>query len=379
VPRVLVINAYPLDWRLQEVREGLRPDQELYGVNHFAEGDYEVELMPQEQHRVLRTVSAALRHRRFPLPVGDLWQQLAAWRRAADGADLIYAASQSEAHALGYLRAAGLLKIPLVVVAHHPPAYYRGSALHEPLLRRSLRGCDAVPCLNTATTRAVNTLAPRRPHPRAKTLPWGPDARFFTPAGTPGDLFVSAGQAGRDFATFAAAATAVGVPAHIVTLTRTAPQGVAGDAGGGVAPGVTECAPGVKLELRRPDDWMTHVELRSLYRRARAVAIPLERTAYLAGLTSLMDALAMGLPVVMTRTPFIDLDLEAEGIGLWVDAGDVHGWRAALERLRDDPDGAAAMGARGRALVDGGLDSRHFADEIMAVFDRLLGRRPCAR
>lgn len=373
MPRVLVINAYPLDWRLQEVREGLRPDQELYGVNHFAEGDYEVELMPQEQRRVLRTVSAALRHRRFPLPVGDLWQQLAAWRRAADGADLIYAASQSEAHALGYLRAAGLLKIPLVVVAHHPPAYYRGSALQAPLLRWSLRGCDAVPCLNTATARAVNTLAPRTPHPRAKTLPWGPDARFFTPAGTLGDLFVSAGQAGRDFATFAAAAAAAGVPGHIVTLTTAVPQGVAG---GGVRPGISEYAPGVKLDLRRPDDWMTHVELRSLYRRARAVAIPLERTSYLAGLTSLMDALAMGLPVVMTRTPFIDIDLEAQGIGMWVDAGDAHGWRAALEKLRDDPDEAAVMGARGRALVDGGLDSRHFADEIMAVFDRLLGRRP---
>ena len=140
---------------------------------------------------------------------------------------------------------------------------------------------------------------------------------------------------------------------------------------------MTECAPGVKLELRHPDDWMTHVELRSLYRRARAVAIPLERTSYLAGLTSLMDALAMGLPVIMTRTPYIDIDLEAEGVGIWVDAGDAHGWRAALEKLRDDPDGAAAMGARGRALVDGGLDSRHFADEIMAVFDRLLERRPC--
>jgi len=368
MPRVLVINAYPLDWRLREVREGLRPDQELYGVNHFAEGGYEVELMPHEQRRVLRTLNAALCHRRFPLPIGDVRQQIAAWRQAAAGADLIYAASQSEAHALGYLRAADLLKIPLVVVAHHPPTYYRGSALHQPLLRRSLRGCDAVRCLNTATTRAVNTLAPRAPCPRAKTLPWGPDARFFTPADTPGELFVSAGQAGRDFAPFAAAAAAAGVPAHIVTLTSTAPQGAPGDA----IAGVTEYAPGVKLELRRPDDWMTHVELRSLYRQARAVAIPLERTAYLAGLTSLIDALAMGLPVVMTRTPFIDLDLEAEGIGLWVDGGDVQGWRAALERLRDDPEEAAAMGARARALVDGGLDSRHFAHEIMAVFDRLL-------
>ncbi len=221
---------------------------------------------------------------------------------------------------------------------------------------------------------AVNALAPRFPHARAKTIPWGPDATFFRPAPELGDLFVSAGQAGRDFATFAVAATEAGVHAHIVTLSSAAPPGARH--GAEPAPGVSNYAPGVTLELRRDDDWMTHVEVRALYRRARAVAIPLERTAFLAGLTSLVDALAMGLPVVMTRTPYIDLDIESEGAGIWVDAGDVRGWKSALERLHGDPEAAAQMGARARALVDGGLDSRHFAAQITAAFDRLLAARP---
>jgi glycosyltransferase involved in cell wall biosynthesis len=369
VSRVLVLNAYPLDWRLQEVDAGLRPDQELYGVNYFAKRGYEIELMPHEHRRVLRRLGALLGHRHFPLPLGDVRQQAAAWRRAAE-ADIVYAASQPEALALGYLRAAGLLRVPLVVVAHHPPAYYRGAALQRPLLRRSLGGCDAVVCLNDATARAVNALAPRAPYARAKAIPWGPDARFFTPAAALGDLFVSAGQAGRDFGTFATAAAQAGVEAYIVTHTTTAPPGAPG--GDDPQPGVSQHSEGVTLELRRTDDWMSHVDLRDLYRRARAVAIPLERTAYLAGLTSLVDALAMGLPIVMTRTPFIDLDLEAQGVGIWVEPGDVAGWRAALERLRDHPREATEMGARARALVDDGFDSRHFAHEITAVFDRLL-------
>jgi glycosyltransferase involved in cell wall biosynthesis len=368
--RVLVLNAYPLDWRLREVAAGERPDQELYGVNYFAERGYETELMPREQRRVLRRLISALGSRHFPVPLGDLRQQAAAWLRAG-GADIVYAASQSEALALGYLRAAGLLRVPLVAVAHHPPAYYRGAALQRPLLRRSLGGCDAVACLNAETARAVNELAPRAPHPRARAVPWGPDARFFTPAPALGDLFVSAGQAGRDFGTFATAVSQAGAKAYIVTHTTTAPPGAPG--GLDPRPGVWGYGPGVTLELRRPDDWMTHEDLRDLYRRARAVAIPLERTAYLAGLTSLVDALAMGLPVVMTRTPFIDLDLEAEGIGIWVGPGDVAGWRAALERLRDRPHEAEEMGRRARALVDAGFDSRHFGLEIAGVFDRLLG------
>ena len=82
----------------------------------------------------------------------------------------------------------------------------------------------------------------------------------------------------------------------------------------------------------------------------------------------------------MTRSPLVDIDIERLGAGIWVDPDDRDGWANALRRLHDDPDEAAAMGRRGRALVDGGLDSRTFAHQLMDLFDSMLGidtrRRP---
>ena len=48
----------------------------------------------------------------------------------------------------------------------------------------------------------------------------------------------------------------------------------------------------------------------------RVIAIPLEKQETLAGLTSLLDCLGFGKPVIMTRNPCIDIDIEKEGIGI---------------------------------------------------------------
>jgi glycosyltransferase involved in cell wall biosynthesis len=65
----------------------------------------------------------------------------------------------------------------------------------------------------------------------------------------------------------------------------------------------------------------------------------------------LKDALAMGKPVVITKSPHIDVDVEAIGCGFTVALGDVDGWTDALEKLRD-PAVATAAGSRGRAWAE---------------------------
>ena len=82
----------------------------------------------------------------------------------------------------------------------------------------------------------------------------------------------------------------------------------------------------------------------------------------------------MGKPVIMTRNPYVDIDIEKEGIGRWVDPGDVDGWREAIQWFADHEEEARAMGERARMLVDNGLNSSTFADQIMDIFDRILKR-----
>jgi glycosyltransferase involved in cell wall biosynthesis len=123
---------------------------------------------------------------------------------------------------------------------------------------------------------------------------------------------------------------------------------------------------------------LRYPELVALYAQARAIAIPLHvRWPWpINGLQSLLDALGMGKPVILTRNPWIDIDVERLGIGIWVAPGDVAGWRRAITRLDEEPELAAEMGRRARALVDSGeRTSARFAKQVMGIFDRVLGDR----
>ena len=59
----------------------------------------------------------------------------------------------------------------------------------------------------------------------------------------------------------------------------------------------------------------TYQKMANLIQNVRVIAIPLEEQSTLAGLTSLMDCLGFGKPVIITKNPCIDLDIENLGIG----------------------------------------------------------------
>ena len=70
------------------------------------------------------------------------------------------------------------------------------------------------------------------------------------------------------------------------------------------------------------------------------------------GLTTVVEALALGLPILCTRNPQMPMDIEAEGCGFWLEPEDVEGWKEKLLYIANHPDEAKTMGQRGRALVE---------------------------
>ena len=130
----------------------------------------------------------------------------------------------------------------------------------------------------------------------------------------------------------------------------------------------------VKVTLQPNIGYMKYPKLLEIYTNSRAIAIPLYPGigTSLSGLTGLMDALGMGKPVIMTRHPLIDLDIEAEGIGKWVEQGDVKGWKDAIEFFEYNEEEALVMGKRARNLVDKGFNSLSFANQIMDIFEQVL-------
>ena len=89
-------------------------------------------------------------------------------------------------------------------------------------------------------------------------------------------------------------------------------------------------------------------EARELLRRASAVAVICEPTELPSGTLVLLDAMALGKPVVATEVKgTVDYVTDGE-TGLLVPPHDADALARALRRLMDDPELRARLGAEGR-------------------------------
>jgi colanic acid/amylovoran biosynthesis glycosyltransferase len=87
----------------------------------------------------------------------------------------------------------------------------------------------------------------------------------------------------------------------------------------------------------------------------------------------LMEAMAMGLPVVAADVMGVAELVEDNASGLLVRPGRPDLLADALERLVADPDLRRQLGTAGRATVERAFDIRRSAAEIHATFEELLG------
>ncbi len=353
--RVFVLNNYPLDQVWEEVKRGDKPDHHLYGINYFYERGYEVHIVPFAGMRFLQEAGHLCRY--IPVALGDLPQQSWLLARLAE-VDLIYSPCQTQTDWLAYLRSAGLIKVPIVCLAHHPPNKGRLSWLRKPFLKVMIAGIDSFPALSVRVADMINELSGKSG--KSQPLSWGPDADYYSVKST-GVGIVAAGRTGRDFETFGRGATMTKSQVSIICLESATRESFG------------QFGPNVKVSVSPDNSPMTYRPLIDIYAQARALAIPLIPGEHLGGLTGLLDALALGKPVIMTRTPFIDIDIEALGIGRWVEPGDAEGWREAIEFFEKNEKESSLMGRRARALVEKGMNSRAFANQVMDLFDAVCG------
>jgi glycosyltransferase involved in cell wall biosynthesis len=129
-------------------------------------------------------------------------------------------------------------------------------------------------------------------------------------------------------------------------------------------------------------------ELRSLYARSLFVVVPLLNVDFQAGITTILEAMAMQRAVILTRTmgqsevisgPMWTAEMNdwpshlriEQSSGIYVTPRDAAGLRSAIKYLQNHPEVAAVLGANGRAQVEAnwGLEAftARFADVIRNV------------
>jgi hypothetical protein len=308
-------------------------------MRHIEQHGFDVEFFPDE------TWLGPPRRARY------LIQQLQAALQSSE-ADLVYSASQHNVWLLARLRRVGLLRKPLVTMVHHP---LRGLLQNSALVR----GSDKLLFLSRHVEDDVKRRFAPRPGSTA-TLGWGPDLEFASSVEAGGEAtdVMAAGKTNRDFLTFSEALRGTPWSATIYCARANIRA-------------VTDPPANVTIRTDETGHVLGYRELYERSRRARVIAIPLSAVDALAGLTSVVDALALGKPLVMTKNRWLDFDPEALGVGYAVEVGNVEAWRNALERILGDSALERQMGERARALAEQ-TNARTFARDLARQFESAL-------
>ena len=107
-------------------------------------------------------------------------------------------------------------------------------------------------------------------------------------------------------------------------------------------------------------------ELRQLYADSAFVVMPLFNVNFQAGITAILEAMAMSRAVICSRTPGqTDAVVDGEN-GLYVPANDAAALRAAISNLLEHPAEAARLGQGGRRLVESQMSLDRYVARLQA-------------
>ena len=95
--------------------------------------------------------------------------------------------------------------------------------------------------------------------------------------------------------------------------------------------------------------------------------MPLIDVEFQAGVTTILEAMSMGKPVVCSKTRGQTDVLRDDETGVYVPPGDAPALREAITRLLDDPERAARLGSAARDWVVEHADIERYADRLVAA------------
>lgn len=345
--RIYFYHTQNIQYILGKYRRGHYPGHLLYGATHLEEMGFEI-----EWHKYIPDAS------RLRLMLLTTWRVLRHYRRI----DAVYATHYTGIEPLIFLRALHLFRKP-IVLWHHQPVIRSRSRVRELLGRLFYRGIDEMLFFSQkliSDSMLTGKVDPRRMHVGY----WGADLDFYDrllrehPRRSG---YISSGKECRDFPTLIRAFSHAGVPIDVYMPTINGKEDY-----GALLPGLT-IGDNVSIHMDVQTDYEGFARL---VNRHSCVAVCCQETKYTVGLTTVVEAMALGLPILCSRNPQIPVDFDREQCGISIPYYDTAGWERAIGYMETHPDEAAAMGRRGRLLAERVYNDRHCA-EVAARLLRL--------
>ena len=370
--KVYFYHTQNIQYCLRRMAEGEFPSHFLYGACHLADNGIDVVYHRSPKHELSRLKTALY----------------TAWRvlTCREHYDALYATHYKGLELVVLLRALGLFRKP-IIVWHHQPIVKSKSRLRELLGRFFYKGFDRL--IFFSQKLVDDSLKAPKADPRKLVVGhWGADLAFYnkikaemkseqpspshhltispshplTPSPshhlTISPSFIATGKEQRDQPTLIEAFNRTG--RHLILYIGINPNPNVPNPN---LEAVERCEPADNIDVVKICGLLPY-EIAREVAKADCVVICCHRTRYTAGLTTVVEALALGLPVICSRNPQIPVDFDRLGCGISVDYGDVEGWQRAVEYIATHPDEARLMGERGRALAEQMFNDERCAKEV---------------
>ncbi len=265
------------------------------------------------------------------------------------------------------LRALGIYRKP-IAVWHHTAVRSAGNCVRECISRFFYKGIDRM-FLFSQKLIADSLAAKKVPEEKLTLVHWGPDLAFYDhllqimPDRHP-EGFISTGKENRDVDTLLKAFCTTGEQLDLYIA---------------VANGNLDYKRSISSFRLPPSVRVHYTEGVIPYRLAQEVArkscvvICCLDFPYTVGLTTLVEAFALGLPVICSRNPNFETDINREGIGITVAHNDVDGWVNAIRYITAHPEEARRMGSRARRLAEERFNLEIFSREIAESLREMAG------
>lgn len=303
------------------------------------------------------------------LKIQNLQQQLNILKHS-NNYDLIYVPFPQDAFLLAVLKSVGLYKKPILALGldAHFPTKKHIKGLREKITRRIfLNGYDTVMYFSKKLYDRSNEYS-RLNGKHAYTDRWGVDFNFFNDyverqATPPSNDFIhSTGGSVRDYKTLIEAFKDIDFKLKITTKTTPTESYF------------QNLTSNIIIDDTIQPGLHSVGKIRKDYYNALAVAIPILNNGHQSpfGITVVLEAMAMSKPIISTENKLYPFNLEKEKVGLYVDYGDVEGWRQSVNYLVNNPDEAREMGERGRHLCKTKYNYDLFSTDVISQIQKMM-------
>lgn len=369
--KVYFYHTQNIQYCLRRMAEGEFPSHFLYGACHLVDNGIDVVYHRSPKHELSRLKTALY----------------TAWRvlTCREHYDALYATHYKGLELVVLLRALGLFRKP-IIVWHHQPIVKSKSRLRELLGRFFYKGFDRLIFFSQKLV-DDSLKAPKADPKKLVVGHWGADLAFYdkikaelkaeqpSPShpNTPSPSqqndsqlstlnsqldFIATGKEQRDQPTLIEAFNRTG--RHLILYIGINPNPNVPNPN---LEAVERCEPANNIDVVKICGLLPY-EIAREVAKADCVVICCHRTRYTAGLTTVVEALALGLPIICSRNPQIPVDFDRLGCGISVEYGDVEGWQRAVEYIATHPDEVRLMGERGRALAEQMFNDERCAKEV---------------